>query len=140
MQMKLKRDQRKAGIFGGTMYSISLRVEFTEDEERIIQARKLWKYELHEEVDSRVEDAKAFMGVDKTHHIITVEDLKKGLELQSKDSGALTRFEKVLISKCQWVKDQLEGTKKYSGGEEVIEFDSKPTSIATASPLTGDAD
>ena len=109
MQLKVKRDQQQKGLLIKRMtYSLSIRVEFTEEERAVINKANLGGTLLY-----RSESGKT---------IVTPKSLKDGHFWESDDLAAIANLHEGVIDGCKKLKAHLEVSDKFKDGEGVIEI------------------
>lgn len=114
MRLKIRRDQAaKTGLFGGhkgMRFSLSCQVEFSPEEQQLIE-----KYKVDDYVLAWRETEKGKVPS------ITVRDLMRGYSVEADDVATLLNNEEIIKQACAEFKALLTVMSTF-GGEEVIEF------------------
>ena len=104
MQLKVTRDQEKKGwMLGKTVYTLNMRVEFSEEERAAINAKDLGSWTLFEHEKKRV----------------TVKGLKDGQHFESDDLAFITDVEAKIREGCKSLKGHIQVSNAFDGSAEV---------------------
>ncbi len=120
MKLILVKDQKK-GFTGKVSFSMSAKVEISEEEKANISRYKMGKTMIYTNLTERGKGvlgliSRAAMGIE-----ITIDDLVKGKTVECKDIFEMIALEDQMKEACQNFKLIL-STMASFGGEEIIEF------------------
>ena len=107
MQLKVQRSQEQKGLLlKKTVYSLNIRVEYSEEERAAINAKKLGGHTLleHERVT------------------VTVRSLKDGHHLESDDLAFITEVEERIRESCKNLKTHIQVSSAFDGSAQVEEI------------------
>jgi len=104
MQLKVKRDQEQKGlILKKTVYSINIRVDYSDEERSIINSKNLGGSILFKHEKNRV----------------TVRTLTEGHHFESPDLAFITEVEEKIRAGCKNLKTHLQVSTAFDGSDQV---------------------
>jgi hypothetical protein len=107
MQLKVKRDQQQKGLLlKKTVYSLNIRVEYSDEEREAINGKKLGASTLFEHEKTR----------------ITVRSLKDGHHLESDDLAFITETEEKIRESLKNLKTHIQVSAAFDGSAQVEEI------------------
>jgi hypothetical protein len=107
MQLKVQRDQQQKGLISKrTVYSLNVRVEYSDEEREAINSKKLGGSMLFEHEKTK----------------ITVRSLKDGHHLESEDLAFITDVEQKVREALKNLKTHIQVAAAFDGKAEVEEI------------------
>jgi hypothetical protein len=115
MQLKVKRDQREKGLmFKKTIYTLSARVEYSDEEREVINSRKLGGRTMYASADAKLNMTPKLN--------VTPKSLKDGVYVESEDLAAIAEIEEGIRQGCKNLKSHIQGDGMFKGQEDVEEI------------------
>ena len=109
MQLKVKRDQQQKGLLvKKTVYSLNIRVEYSDDERAAINDRKLGGWSLFADEKRKLR--------------VTVRSLKDGHYLESDDLASITEIEEGIREGLKNLKTHIQVAAAFDGSAQVEEI------------------
>ena len=109
MQLKVKRDQQQKGILlKKTVYSLNIRVEYSEEERAAINEKKLGGRSLFDDEKRKLR--------------VTVRSLKDGHYLESDDLASITEIEEGIREGLKNLKTHIQVAAAFDGSAQVEEI------------------
>jgi hypothetical protein len=137
VQLKMKRDQRKGGLFKNkTIYSLDVRAEYSPEEKDFINSRKLGGELLFVSKTAAAHADRATEHLDsgnlargigsilltRLNVSITIASLQRGHHIESEDLGEIAEAEQSITDACKNLKGYLGHAQTHDGTETVVEL------------------
>jgi len=109
MQLKVQRDQQQKGLLvKKTVYSLNVRVEYSDEERAAINDKKLGGWSLLDDEKRKLK--------------ITVRSLKDGHHLESEDLASITETEERIRESLKSLKTHIQVSTAFDGSAQVEEI------------------